>query len=154
MKAAERRQHFAVGLSGLYLPNYYNLCAKLGPEWQPYSGMRDFALQDDLFAQGRTTPGSIITNARGGESAHNWGCATDWTKFQGETLLWLGKEDGAWKEYLDAVTAVGLRPGAEFGDIDHNELRIGCRWESVLDVYREGGEPQAQDFIQRNLFRV
>jgi peptidoglycan LD-endopeptidase CwlK len=27
--------------------------------------------QDALYAQGRTTPGKIVTNARGGQSAHN-----------------------------------------------------------------------------------
>jgi peptidoglycan L-alanyl-D-glutamate endopeptidase CwlK len=29
---------------------------------------RDHARQNQLFAQGRTTPGNIVTNARGGQS--------------------------------------------------------------------------------------
>lgn len=28
--------------------------------------------QDELYAQGRTTPGHIVTNARAGQSAHNY----------------------------------------------------------------------------------
>ncbi|MCL1842187.1 MAG: M15 family metallopeptidase [Defluviitaleaceae bacterium] len=38
---------------------------------------RDNAMQNYLFAQGRTTPGSIVTNARGGQSWHNWRLAFD-----------------------------------------------------------------------------
>lgn len=32
---------------------------------------RSAAEQDALYAQGRTTPGRIVTNAKGGQSAHN-----------------------------------------------------------------------------------
>jgi len=38
---------------------------------------RDHAHQDWLFAQGRTRPGNIITNAQGGQSWHNWRLAFD-----------------------------------------------------------------------------
>jgi peptidoglycan LD-endopeptidase CwlK len=40
-------------------------------------GLRTYAEQDALYAQGRTTPGHIVTNARGGYSNHNFGCAVD-----------------------------------------------------------------------------
>ena len=33
--------------------------------------------QDKLYAQGRTAPGQIVTNARGGQSLHNYGLAFD-----------------------------------------------------------------------------
>lgn len=33
--------------------------------------------QDALYAKGRTKPGSIVTNAKGGESLHNYRCAFD-----------------------------------------------------------------------------
>lgn len=41
------------------------------------SGTRTFAQQDELFAQGRTKPGPKVTNARGGQSNHNYGIAWD-----------------------------------------------------------------------------
>jgi len=41
------------------------------------SGTRTYAQQDKLYAQGRTTPGNIVTNARGGQSNHNFGIAWD-----------------------------------------------------------------------------
>jgi len=41
------------------------------------STYRDFEMQDYLYAQGRTRPGNIITNAKGGESIHNYRLAFD-----------------------------------------------------------------------------
>jgi peptidoglycan LD-endopeptidase CwlK len=41
------------------------------------SGFRTYAEQDALYAQGRTTPGNIVTNARAGYSNHNFGIAFD-----------------------------------------------------------------------------
>ena len=41
------------------------------------SGTRTFDEQDELFAQGRTKSGPIVTNARGGFSNHNFGIAWD-----------------------------------------------------------------------------
>ena len=41
------------------------------------STYRDFESQDALYAQGRTTPGKIVTNAKGGQSAHNFRVAFD-----------------------------------------------------------------------------
>lgn len=155
MLAGERRAHFRQGLSTLYLPFYDALCSTLSSSWQPYSAGRDFAAQDFLFAQGRTVaPIGIqhrVTNARGGESAHNYLCGSDWTWFEGETLCWLTKEDPRWKEYVDAVTRTGLRPGAEFGDVDHNELKLSCSWPQVLLHYKQGGMTQAQQHIQANM---
>lgn len=41
------------------------------------STYRDGASQDALYAQGRTTAGKIVTNARAGQSYHNWRVAFD-----------------------------------------------------------------------------
>lgn len=70
------------------------------------STYRDNESQNALFAQGRTTSGKVVTNARAGESFHNYRCAVDvvpivngkpvWdTKFQiWQTIGKLGKESG------------------------------------------------------------
>jgi peptidoglycan L-alanyl-D-glutamate endopeptidase CwlK len=47
------------------------LCAGKGVELLIYCTMRDNHEQDALYAIGRTVPGKKVTNARGGESAHN-----------------------------------------------------------------------------------
>lgn len=39
--------------------------------------LRTFAEQDALFAQGRSKPGKVVTNAKGGQSYHNYGLAID-----------------------------------------------------------------------------
>lgn len=52
-------------------------CAAINLELGFSIGYRSAAEQDALYAQGRTTPGAIVTNARGGYSQHNWGIAAD-----------------------------------------------------------------------------
>ncbi len=53
--------------------------AKLAPNCaiRIVQGLRTIAEQDALYAQGRTKPGKIVTNARGGSSYHNYGVAID-----------------------------------------------------------------------------
>ena len=52
-------------------------CREAGIDVLVYCTLRDFKEQDALYEQGRTTPGSIVTYARGGQSAHNYGLALD-----------------------------------------------------------------------------
>lgn len=40
-------------------------------------GLRTIAEQNELYAIGRTKPGSKVTNAKGGQSVHNYGFAVD-----------------------------------------------------------------------------
>lgn len=42
------------------------------------SGFRSVEEQNKLYAQGRTTSGKIVTNAKGGQSMHNYGIAFDY----------------------------------------------------------------------------
>lgn len=52
------------------------LAAK-GTFFRVAQGLRTYAEQDALWAQGRTAPGHKVTNAKGGFSNHNFGCAVD-----------------------------------------------------------------------------
>lgn len=49
----------------------------LGYEMRITQGFRSIAEQNALYAQGRTKPGQIVTNAKGGESFHNYGMSLD-----------------------------------------------------------------------------
>jgi peptidoglycan L-alanyl-D-glutamate endopeptidase CwlK len=40
-------------------------------------GLRSWTEQDALYAMGRTAPGKIVTNVKGGYSYHNYGMAVD-----------------------------------------------------------------------------
>jgi peptidoglycan LD-endopeptidase CwlK len=115
--------------------------ATLLPEAQPYarslvikaagkgitikviSGLRTYEEQDALYAQGRTKPGKIVTNARGGYSNHNFGIAFDVGVFEGSNYI---EESPEYK----AVGAIGVELGLAWGgnwksmqDEPHFELR-------------------------------
>lgn len=53
------------------------VCRRSGIRLIMTSTFRDYEKQNDLYAQGRVRPGSIVTNARGGYSYHNFGVAFD-----------------------------------------------------------------------------
>lgn len=52
------------------------------------SGTRTYAEQAELYAQGRSRPGKVVTNAPAGFSNHNFGLAFDVTLFVGSTPVW------------------------------------------------------------------
>jgi peptidoglycan L-alanyl-D-glutamate endopeptidase CwlK len=52
------------------------------------STYRDAASQDSLYAQGRTTPGKRVTNAKAGQSMHNWKCAFDFVPIVNGKAMW------------------------------------------------------------------
>jgi peptidoglycan LD-endopeptidase CwlK len=80
------------------------------------SGFRTYAEQDALYAQGRTTPGNIVTNARAGYSNHNFGIAFDIGVFEGSTYL------GESPKY-NAVGVIGMDLGLDWGG----------SWKSIVD---------------------
>lgn len=43
-----------------------------------YEGIRSIQRQDELYTQGRSKSGRIVTNAKGGQSFHNYGFAFDY----------------------------------------------------------------------------
>lgn len=53
------------------------IAKKYGCELKVISGHRSCEEQNSLYAQGRTKRGKIVTNARGGQSNHNFGLAID-----------------------------------------------------------------------------
>ena len=80
------------------------------------STYRSSDYQDYLYAQGRTRPGSIVTNARGGQSMHNFRLAFDffqnipskeWSDanfFATGGRIWRemgGMWGGDWKDFID-----------------------------------------------------
>lgn len=80
------------------------------------SGLRTYAEQDELYAQGRTKPGPKVTNARGGYSNHNFGVAFDVGVFEGQKYL----EDSV---KYKAVGVLGTDLGLEWGG----------NWKTIVD---------------------
>jgi peptidoglycan L-alanyl-D-glutamate endopeptidase CwlK len=72
------------------------------------SATRTFAEQDELFSRGRTKPGPKVTNARSGQSNHNFGVAWDIGVFKNGAYQ---PESPLYKK----VGAIGKSLGLEWG---------------------------------------
>ncbi|NTV01943.1 MAG: M15 family metallopeptidase [Chlorobiaceae bacterium] len=83
-------------------------CTKSGIDLIITSTYRDFESQKTLWAQGRTMPGKIVTNARPGESYHNWRVAFDVVPVVGSKPVW--DDMGLWQ----SIGAVGQACGLEW----------------------------------------
>ena len=75
------------------------------------SGLRTFAEQDALYAQGRTKPGGIVTNARGGQSLHNYGLAVDVVPVNSSGQPNWNASEATWQK----IGAAGKQQGMEWG---------------------------------------
>lgn len=99
--------------------------ASLGFPMAAYDGLRTAARQRELYAQGRTAPGRIVTYLDGvsKKSRHQTGRAVDcaFVGDDGKSLKW----DGPWPAYGNCAEACGLLWGGrwEMSDKPHIELR-------------------------------
>lgn len=71
------------------------------------STYRDNESQDALYAQGRTKPGVKVTNARAGQSFHNYRCAVDVVPMKNGKPIWNAK-DPVWQDIGRLGKAAGL----------------------------------------------
>ena len=110
---------------------------QLGKQLKITDGLRTFAEQDKLYAKGRTSGGSKVTNAKGGQSYHNYGLAFDcyFTKN--------GSVDFS-KGITPEVAKIGQDMGLEWGgkwtsikDLPHFQLTKGSTTE-LLAKYNSG----------------
>lgn len=90
--------------------------AEAGTYFRVASGLRTYDQQNALYLQGRDgKPGHIVTNARGGYSNHNFGCAVDCYPFltgQAGDLNW----DPTTPQFLAMVKALKAQGLAWGGD--------------------------------------
>lgn len=70
------------------------------------STYRDAESQNALYAQGRTTAGKIVTNARGGQSYHNWRVAFDFVPIVNGKAQW--SDVATFKKCGKIAESVGL----------------------------------------------
>lgn len=96
-------------------------------------GYRSFQTQDALFAKRPK-----VTNARGGQSMHNYGLAVDLAFVVNGKISWdekLYKNIGRW------AAAVGLEWGGnwKFTDLPHVQLKGLPSYKVLLPIYNQGG---------------
>ena len=92
--------------------NFIAKCKAENIELLVTSTYRDSESQSALFAQGRTTLGKIVTNARAGKSFHNWRVAFDIVPLVNGKAVWDTKNENAilWKR----IGAIGIECGLEW----------------------------------------
>lgn len=119
-------------------------------------GLRTIEEQNGLYAQGRSKPGIIVTNARGGYSFHNFGLAVDFALLMpdGKQVSWDMRRDGDgdktadWMEVVQEAKALGFEWGGDwtsFKDYPHLQIDFGLSTANL----RAGRKPPqaAQDAV-------
>jgi hypothetical protein len=86
---------------------------------------RSIERQNELYAQGRTKKGNIVTNAKGGESLHNYRVAFDIMPLKGYNI-----SNAQWAILGRLGTQLGLEWGGDwkgFVDKPHFQLTLGYK---------------------------
>jgi peptidoglycan L-alanyl-D-glutamate endopeptidase CwlK len=68
--------------------DWLDACARAGLDILVTQTFRSHAEQERLYAQGRTAPGAKVTNARGGDSFHQYGVAIDFVPMRNGKPVW------------------------------------------------------------------
>jgi len=89
--------------------NFIEACKTNGIDLLVTSTYRDNESQAALYAQGRTAAGKIVTNARAGDSFHNYRCAVDVVPLVNGKPDWDGSHP-VWAE----VGRIGQENGLEW----------------------------------------
>jgi peptidoglycan L-alanyl-D-glutamate endopeptidase CwlK len=117
--------------------------------------LRTIAEQDALFAIGRTKPGKKVTNARGGQSFHNYGLAIDIVLLIDrdqngtyETASWDSKLDSDgdktsdWAECVSVFKMHGWEWGGDwksFKDLPHFQKTFGFTTPQLMKMKKIEG---------------
>lgn len=117
--------------------------------------LRTFAEQDAIYAQGRTKPGKIVTNAKAGFSYHNYGLAIDIVLLVNGAASWDtvkdfdgdGKAD--WQEIVHIFKSFGWEWGGywQFKDSPHFQKTFGYSVRELLSLYNSA-KIDSQGFVR------
>jgi len=114
--------------------------------------LRTIDEQNALYAQGRTKPGKIVTNAKGGESFHNYGLAIDIVLLKDtngdgtfETASWETDLDfdgdgvSDWMEIVKIFKLHGWTAGIDwaFRDAPHFEKSFGYSIKQLQKLQKD-----------------
>lgn len=133
-------------ISGLYPPFEAKIEALLiaarahGMEVGLFEGFRSWEKQAQIFAQGRTKPGKVVTKAPPGHSWHNFGLAAD-VVFRAKGK-WSWAESHPWSRLGALGKELGLEWGGDwkrFPDRPHFEWKDKPSLASARLLYQKGG---------------
>ena len=110
-------------------------------------GLRTFAEQDALYQQGRTTAGKKVTNAKAGQSIHNYGFAVDICLIiDNKTASWDTAKDwdndqvADWYECVKIFAKHGWEWGGNwktFKDLTHFDKKLFNNWRILSKLKKD-----------------
>lgn len=113
--------------------------------------------QNQLYQQGRTSNGKIVTNAKGGESYHNFGLAIDFAiETPTSEIIWDmdydGNRNGAsdWMEVVKTAKTLGFEWGGDwegFKDYPHLQMDFGL----TIAELQSGMRPDEPSLSAKNV---
>lgn len=97
--------------------------------------------QDELYAQGRTKPGKIVTKAKGGYSMHNWGVAFDFYRRDGKGAF--NDKDGFFEKVGKIGQSIGLEWGGSWTSInDAPHFQLPYWGSGTVKLKKKHGTPE------------
>lgn len=111
--------------------------------------LRTYDEQNKLYEQGRTTPGKIVTNARGGYSWHNYGLALDFCLLKPDlkSVKWdrqvdfNGDDEPDWMTVVLIAKGLGFEWGGDWEgkkvDFPHLQMRFGKTIDEARAIFRD-----------------
>ncbi|NIK70699.1 MULTISPECIES: M15 family metallopeptidase [unclassified Paenibacillus] len=124
---------------------------KLGIKIMITDDFRSSEEQNALYKKGRSEPGQVVTNVRGGASYHNYGLAVDFALVKPDgDVIWDMEYDGNrngksdWMEVVSAAKKLGFAWGGDwtsFKDYPHLQMDFGY---SIKDL-QNGKRPPATE---------
>ena len=113
---------------------YADICAAMpaGVVCRFTHTLRTNAEQDALYAIGRTKPGNVVTNAKGGQSYHNYGLAIDFVMLVNGQVSWT--VDKNWAAVIAIFESYGWESGHrwKFKDSPHVQKTFGKTTAQLL----------------------
>ena len=121
-------------------------CLARGFSYHATRGYDTYGAQMAIWAQGRTKPGKIVTNAKGGQSAHNFGIAIDFVLDKNQVIDGIQPDWSveAFRVLIEEAQKAGLHSGVGYGDRPHVSLMgyvtatdllpLHLAWEKSADI--------------------
>jgi hypothetical protein len=109
---------------------------QLGKPIMVYQTYRSAKEQNEKYARGRTSAGSIITNAQGLQSYHQYGLAVD---FVFEKYWWRPPASDWWITLMEEAEKLRLESGGRWAlrDYPHIQYRpLGVTWRELQPYFK------------------